>query len=130
LKAAALAGARWRDRSSRGARKEGVCVSPKVEACGEARAQRLLLEALGNPEVARRLAELVAEAVTAERGLALKLASAVAGVIAAPLDATKHDVEDLKRELADLRARVQNIETRIQDIERRLGEVRKTARDA
>jgi predicted nucleic acid-binding Zn-ribbon protein len=72
----------------------------------------------------------VVEAVAAERDLALKLASAVAGVIAVPLDATKHDVEDLKRELADLRARVQNIEIRIQDIERRLGEVRKTARDA
>ncbi|MCC6021431.1 MAG: hypothetical protein LM577_08735 [Thermoproteaceae archaeon] len=84
------------------------------------------------------------EAVAAERDLALKLASAVAGVIAVPLDvATKRDVEDMKRELADLKARVQSIETRVQNIEGRiqdvetrvqnvergLGEVRKMIRD-
>jgi hypothetical protein len=92
--------------------------------------KRLLLEMLGDPEVAKRLAELVTEAVAAERGLALKLASAVAGVIAVPLDvATKRDVEDLKKELADLRARVQNIEARVQNIERGLEGVRKTVRD-
>jgi len=65
-------------------------------------------------ELARRepefLIDLIADAASSRRDLALKLASVVAGVVAVPLDvATKQDIRRLERRTARLEREVQEI---------------------
>jgi hypothetical protein len=65
-------------------------------------------------ELARRepefLIDLIADAASSRRDLALKLASVVAGVVAVPLDvATKQDIRRLERRTAKLERGVQEI---------------------
>jgi Fe2+ transport system protein B len=65
-------------------------------------------------ELARRepefLIDLIADAASSRRDLALKLASVVAGVVAVPLDvATKQDIRRLERRTAKLEREVQEI---------------------
>jgi len=65
-------------------------------------------------ELARRepefLIDLIADAASSRRDLALKLASVVAGVVAVPLDvATKQDLRRLERRTAKLEREVQEI---------------------
>jgi hypothetical protein len=65
-------------------------------------------------ELARRepefLIDLIADAASSRRDLALKLASVVAGVVAEPLDvATKQDLRRLERRTARLEREVKEI---------------------
>jgi len=80
-------------------------------------------------ELARRepefLIDLIADAASSRRDLALKLASVVAGVVAVPLDvATRQDIRRLERRTAKLEREVGDVKSRVERLEREVQEIR------
>ncbi len=80
-------------------------------------------------ELARRepefLIDLIADAASSRRDLALKLASVVAGVVAVPLDvATKQDIRRLERRTAKLEREVGDVKSRVEGLEREVKEIK------
>jgi hypothetical protein len=80
-------------------------------------------------EIAREepefLIDLIADAASSRRDLALKLASVVAGVVAVPLDvATRQDLRRLERRTARLERELGDVKSRVERLEREVQEIK------